>query len=92
MVDGPPGREFARQQSPGATALEDIEEGIQDLARSVDLGATSVISGGYVLLDVSELFVGKVGMVSHNGSKRKLSRPSFRIYQTVSRRLILRGS
>ena len=84
VVDAPPRRELARQQAPGAAAFQHVEDGLEDLARGVDLGASPPVGGGQVRLDVSELFVGKVGRVAHNGPKRRPSHPSFRIYQTVS--------
>jgi hypothetical protein len=43
MVDTLPGREVVGQQPPGATAANDVEDGIQDLASGVHLGT----SGGF---------------------------------------------
>lgn len=40
-VDGLPSREVARQQPPRATALEDVEDGVQDLARAVSFRPSS---------------------------------------------------
>src|SRR4051812_45247641 len=89
MVDGPPGRKLAGQKAPGAAALEDVEDGVQDLTRRMDLGAPSLVGGGQMLLDVPEFFLGKVCRIAHHGPKRRPSTPTFRIYQTVSRRVIL---
>jgi hypothetical protein len=86
VVDGPPGRELAGQEAPGTAALEHVEDGVQDLARGVDLGPPSLVGGGQVLLDVPEFLLGKVCGIAHHGPKRKPSNPSFRIYQTVSPR------
>ena len=54
------------------------------LARGVDLGATPLVGGGKVRLDVFEFGVGKTGGVGHNGPKRKPSSLPLLIYQTVS--------
>jgi hypothetical protein len=35
VVDGLPGREVVGQQSPGAAALQDVEDGVEDLAQGV---------------------------------------------------------
>src|SRR3954471_21859582 len=86
MVDGPPGRKLAGQKAPGAAALEDVEDGVQDLTRRMDLGAPSLVGGGQMLLDVPEFFLGKVCGIAHHGPKRRPSTPTFRIYQTVSPR------
>src|SRR5215217_5061463 len=40
VVDGLPGWEVTRKQAPGAAALEDIEDGVENLGCVVDLRAT----------------------------------------------------
>jgi hypothetical protein len=43
MVDGLPWREIVGKQVPGAAALQDIENGVEDLAQGMDPQA----SGGF---------------------------------------------
>jgi hypothetical protein len=35
VVEGLPRREVVRQESPSTTALEDVEDGVEDLSRAV---------------------------------------------------------
>ena len=59
-LDGPPRREVAGQEPPGATALQCVEHTTEDVARKVNSGTPPLVSGRQVHLDVSELRVGKV--------------------------------
>ena len=63
VVDGLPGREVVRQQSPGATAANDVEDGVQDLAGTVRLGTPSSVREGEVRFEEGPLFVGEVALV-----------------------------
>src|SRR3712207_7091323 len=65
VVDGLPGREVVRQQSPGATAANDVEDGVQDLAGTVRLGTPSSVREGEVRFEEGPLFVGEVRSEEH---------------------------
>jgi hypothetical protein len=62
-VDGLPGREVAWKQAPGAAALEDIEDGVENLAGVVDLRATDGFGSRQVWLKVGPFSIGEVGRV-----------------------------
>ena len=52
------------QESPLAAALQEVEDGIQDLAKVVDPGASISFGGGQVGLYVFPFGVGKIRGVS----------------------------
>jgi hypothetical protein len=45
MVDGLPGWEVVRQESPSAAALHDVEDSVEDLPRAMEPGASAVVGG-----------------------------------------------
>jgi hypothetical protein len=63
VIGGLPGRELVRQQSPGATASNDVEDGVQDLARQMKPGSPDTPGRRQERLQTSELSVGEVGQV-----------------------------
>lgn len=62
-LDGLPGWEVVGQQTPGATATEDVEDGVEDLAQGADPGTSGGFRDGQVGLDAGPFGVGKVGLV-----------------------------
>jgi len=62
MVDGLPGREVVGQQPPGATAANDLEDGIQDLASGVHLGTSGGFRCAQVGFEAAPFGVGEVGL------------------------------
>ena len=63
MVDGLPGREVMRKQAPSAAALEQVEDGVEDLAGVVYLWTTGSLGGGQVVLQAGPFDIGEVGRV-----------------------------
>ena len=62
VVDGLPRWEVVGQQSPGAAAPQDVEDGVEDLAQAME-ARTPVGSGsGKMGLQAAPLGVGKVGL------------------------------
>jgi hypothetical protein len=51
MVDGLPGREVVGEQAPSAAALEDIEDGVEDLAQGMKPGAAGGLRDRQMGLD-----------------------------------------
>jgi hypothetical protein len=51
------------EQAPLATAPKDVEDGVQDLTKVVDSGASMAIGGGHVRLYVVPFFVGEIRWV-----------------------------
>jgi hypothetical protein len=45
MVDGLPGWEVVRQESPSATALDEVEDSVEDLSRAMKPGSSVVVGG-----------------------------------------------
>ena len=60
MVDGGPSREVVGEQAPLATALQDVEEGLEDLTKVVGPGASISFGRGHVRLDVIPFGIGKI--------------------------------
>jgi len=52
-----------RQQAPLAAALQEVEDGVQDLAKAVGPGPSVSLGGGQVGFDVFPFGVGKVRRV-----------------------------
>src|SRR5215208_1706155 len=63
MVDTLPGREVVGQQPPGATAANDVEDGIQDLASGVHLGTSGGFGSRKVGFEAAPFGVGEVALV-----------------------------
>jgi hypothetical protein len=51
------------KQAPLATALEDVKDGVQDLTKIVDPGASMACGGGQMRLDVVPFGIGKIRWV-----------------------------
>ena len=58
-----PGRELVRQQSPGAAAAYDVEDGVQDLAERVETWPANTLGWRQVRLEASPLLIRKIGQV-----------------------------
>jgi hypothetical protein len=67
-----PRREVPRQHSPLATALEHVEDGVEDLAWAVEPRSSSLLRGRKVWFHQVPLFVSKVTRVSpaHHAMER----------------------
>src|SRR5215203_7250172 len=63
VVDGGPLREVVGQQTPLATGLQEVEDGVEDLAKAVGPGPSVSLGGGQVRLYVVPFGVGKVRWV-----------------------------
>src|SRR5829696_7853849 len=61
---GLPGRKVPRQHAPLATALEHVEDGIEDFAWAVEPGSSSLLRGRKVRFQQVPLFVREVTWVS----------------------------
>ena len=64
VVDGLPGRELMRQQSPITAATHYVEDGVKELTQSVDSRPSASLWGREIRLYASPLGVGEVGWVS----------------------------
>jgi hypothetical protein len=56
------------QESPSATALEDVKDGVEDLARAMEPGSAVRFGSGQASLQVHPLLIGdirRVGFPSH---------------------------
>ena len=60
MVDGGPSREVVGEQAPLATALLEIEDGVQDLTKTVGPRSSMALGRGHVRLDVIPFGIGKI--------------------------------
>lgn len=58
VVDGGPSREVVGKHSPLATALQDVEDGVQDLTKTVGPWASVSFGGGQVRLYVVPFGIG----------------------------------
>ena len=63
MVDGRPSGEVVREQAPLAAAPQEVEDGVEDLARAMDPRSPMSLGSGQVRLDVIPLGIGKVRWV-----------------------------
>jgi hypothetical protein len=63
VVDGRPSREVVRKQAPLTTAFEEVENGVQDLTKIVDPGASISFGGWHVRLYVVPFGIGKIRWV-----------------------------
>src|SRR5215203_5418549 len=63
VVDGGPLREVVGKQAPLATALQEIEDGIEDLAEAVDPRSPKVFGSRQVRLYTVPFGIGKIGWV-----------------------------
>jgi hypothetical protein len=62
-VDGLPGREVMRKQAPSAATLEQVQDGVDDLAGVVYLWTTGSLGCGQVGLKAGRFDIGEVGRV-----------------------------
>jgi hypothetical protein len=62
VVDGLPGREVVRQQSPGAAAADHIEDGVEDLAQRIDPRTSVGFGSGKVGFQAAPFGIGEVGL------------------------------
>ena len=62
-LDGGPPREVVGQEPPLATALQEVEDGIQDLAKAVGPGPSMSLGSGQVRLYIVPFGVGKIRRV-----------------------------
>src|SRR5215218_10098455 len=63
-VDGLPRREVARQKPPSAAALEDIEDGVEDLAAAVGFRSSSLVGRRNMEFQTLPFGVGEIGRVA----------------------------
>src|SRR5215208_5000088 len=63
VLDGLPRREVVRQKSPGAAALQDVEDGVEDLEQAVQARSPFVFWERQERFDALPLGIGKVGWV-----------------------------
>src|SRR5215207_723831 len=63
VVDGGPPREVMGKHAPLATALQEVEDGVQDLTKIVGPRSSVSFGGGQVGLDVAPFSVGKIRRV-----------------------------
>jgi site-specific DNA recombinase len=57
-LNGGPSGEVVGKQTPLATALQDVKDGVQDLAKIVDPRASMSFGGGHVRLDIAPFGIG----------------------------------
>ncbi len=57
VIDGPPRREVVGQKPPGAAAIEDVEDGVEDLVRAVNPGSSTGFRRGQVRFQAGSLSV-----------------------------------
>jgi hypothetical protein len=70
VVDGLPGREVVRQQSPGTAAPDDVEDGVEDLAQRIDPRAPIGFGCGKMGLQAAPFGIGEVGLVCFSHDAR----------------------
>jgi hypothetical protein len=58
------------QESPGAAALEHVEDGVEDLAQAVEARTPGGFGGGKMGLQGAPLSVGEVGLVCSSSHAR----------------------
>jgi hypothetical protein len=58
MVDGGPSREVVREQAPLTATFEDVEDGVQDLAKAVGSRPSMAFGGGQMWLYVIPFGIG----------------------------------
>lgn len=63
IIDGLPGREIMRQQSPGLTAAQRVEDGIDQLTRRRPPGSTARLGHGDEIGDGGPLGIGQVSRI-----------------------------
>ena len=63
VVDGLPGRDVVRQESPRAAALDDVEDGVKDLTQAVGSGPPIVFESRQMSFEVWPFSVRKIGRV-----------------------------
>ena len=63
VVDGLPKREVVGQESPGAAAFDDVEDGVEYLAQAMETGTPTVVGRWRVPLKARPFGIGKVGRV-----------------------------
>jgi hypothetical protein len=63
VVDGLPRREVVGQKPPGAAALQEVEDGVEDLAQAVQARSPFVFWDRQERFDALPLGIGKVGWV-----------------------------
>ena len=97
MVDGFPGREVVGQQSPGAAAANDVEDGVEDLTGAVHLGTPGSVGERQMRFEEGPLFVREVALVCFSHARypteRALQHPfsdSFltEFYEVLIRRVL----
>src|SRR5215218_8213404 len=76
MVDGLPGRELVRKQTPSTSATNDVEDGVDDLAEGVHPGAPGDSGGREMGLYVGPLGVGEVALVCFSHARYPTERAS----------------
>lgn len=63
VMDSLPGRKLVRQQAPGTSATDDVEDGVEDLAQGVTPGPPGFSWSRQVRLYALPLGIGEVGWV-----------------------------
>jgi hypothetical protein len=63
VIDGLPRREVVRQQSPGAAALEHVEDGVEDLAQAMEARRTVGFGSGKVGLQAAPFGIRQIGLI-----------------------------
>ena len=63
MIDGLPRRKVVGQKTPGATAAEDVEDGVEDLAQGMDPRTSFGFRSGKMRLYAKSFGIGEVGLV-----------------------------
>src|SRR5215218_3779055 len=96
-VDGLPRREVARQKPPSAAALEDIEDGVEDLAAAVGFRSSSLVGRRNMELQALPFGVGEIGRVApfhaqERTSSTYSSRFSKQFLSTIQGLLLLQAS
>ena len=79
------------QQSPGAAALEHVEDGVEDLSRTVKTRAPVGFGSGKVRFEAAPFGIGEVGLVCSSHARYSTERvpqnpfsDSFRILHSIN--------
>src|SRR5919106_3613284 len=63
VKDGLPWWEVVGKQAPGTATPQDVEDGVEDLARTMDLRSSGSFRGGKMRLQAGPFGIGEVGRV-----------------------------
>ena len=76
MVDGLPGWEVVREQSPGTAAADEVENGVEDLAGAMQPGSSGGFGNGQVRFEAAPFGVLEVALVCFSHARNPTERVS----------------